>query len=591
MLVLLQMFALFLLVALGFYIFVADPRKRAHQTFGAFVAFLAIWTIKDLVFWNFYPTDQASRRWAAASFIIALLMQFAMVHFAWVFPENRRTPRRQAAILFAPAVILIPVALVGLLWHRTGFSNGQFEIELSTVGYVFVGYVYLIFVYGAVVLFKKYKKNRGTLAGNQIGAIIWGLAITGFLKTLANIVLPYFGYYDLLPLSSIFFLPGVLIYAYAVLNFKLFSLQTALNQFRLFPITYKVAISIAAVAISSFALLQIPITWWAFHNGMDEEAWRRYLVFSVISALVPNLILVLLILRTISRPLQRIALAAIEVTKGGYGKEVDLRKTNDELGLLAESFNTMSRKMAADIDELQRLNSHLVRTEKLAAMGTIAAGVAHEVNNPLASVSSLIQMMRKRNDLPAEVAEHLEHVAGQIKRIADVTKDMMNFARAPQTVHCPIELNSIIETALRVAGFDPAFQKFEIIRRLSRDIGPITADAGQMEQVVLNILLNARDAMPDGGVLTIKTEQISDEAVISIADTGSGIDADTAKYLFDPFYSTKPPGEGTGLGLAVCYGIVTVYDGRIEVEQNLPYGAIFKVFLPTTGKNDNNNAD
>ena len=132
------------------------------------------------------------------------------------------------------------------------------------------------------------------------------------------------------------------------------ALQSALTQFRLFPITYKVALSIASVAIISFALFQIPIAWWAFRNGMDAEAWRRYLVFSVISALIPNLLLVLLILRTISRPLQRITLAAVEVAKGSYGTEVDMRRTNDEIGLLADSFNEMSRKMAADIEQLQQ---------------------------------------------------------------------------------------------------------------------------------------------------------------------------------------------------------------------------------------------
>src|SRR5262249_35831926 len=151
---------------------------------------------------------------------------------------------------------------------------------------------------------------------------------------------------------TLFVLPGVVIYAYAILNFRLFSLQTALDQFRLFGITYKIALTIACVAVCSFLLLQVPIVWWAFGHGMDLDSWRKYLVFSVISALIPNLLLVLLILRTISRPLQRITLAAVQVTKGGYGTQVDLRKSNDEIGLLADSFNEMSRKMAVDIEQL-----------------------------------------------------------------------------------------------------------------------------------------------------------------------------------------------------------------------------------------------
>ncbi|HSK72886.1 MAG TPA: HAMP domain-containing protein, partial [Pyrinomonadaceae bacterium] len=429
MLVLLHLFALFLLVLLGFYVFVANPRNRAHQTFAGFIAFLALWTIKDLIFWNFEEANAFADGWASASFITALLMQCALVVFAWVFPENSRTPKKRAAILFSPGLVLIPAAIFGLLWNRVGFQNGRFVIELAPLAYAFVIYVYFVFGFGATVLFRKYRKYRHTQKGQQLGAILWALVITGILKTLANIVFPFFGIYGLLPYSSIFVLPGVLIYAYAISNFKLFSLQTALHQFRLFPITYKIALSIASVAIISFIIFQIPIVWWAFRDGMTFEAWRKYLVFSVISALVPNLLLVLLIMRTISRPLQKITLAAVQVTKGEYGSRVDLRKSNDEIGLLAESFNEMSRKMSSDIEQLQKLNEQLTRTEKLAAMGTLAAGVAHEVNNPLASISSLIQMMQTRQDLDERTRENLKLISTQIQRITQVTRDMMDFAR------------------------------------------------------------------------------------------------------------------------------------------------------------------
>ncbi len=168
--------------------------------------------------------------WASASFVTALLMQYAMVVFSWVFPENARTPRRRAAILFAPGLVFIPTAIAGILWHKVGFESGRFVIDLTPLAYSFVLYLYFVFAYGSIVLYRKYQKYRGTLPGQQVGAIVWGLLITGVLKTIAIIVLPYFGNYDLLPLSSLFVLPGVVIYAYAILNFKLFSFQTALTQ-------------------------------------------------------------------------------------------------------------------------------------------------------------------------------------------------------------------------------------------------------------------------------------------------------------------------------------------------------------------------
>lgn len=580
MLVVLQLFALFLLVALGFYVFVAEPRKRANQTFAMFIAFLAIWTTKDLIFWNFYPRNTTAGWWASASFITALLMQFAMVVFAWVFPENARTPRHRAMVLFAPGIVLVPTALFGMLWQKVGFEEGQFVIVLKPLAYAFVAYVYVVFLFGAFILFQKYRRYRGTLQGSQVAAIIAGLAITGILKTIANIILPFFGNYELLQLSSIFVLPGVLIYAYAILNFRLFSLQTALNQFRLFPITYKVALTIASVAIASFLLFQIPIVWWAFRNGMDYEAWRRYLVFSVISALIPNLLLLLLVLRTISRPLQRITLAAVEVAKGGYGTQADLRKSNDEIGLLADSFNEMSRKMAADIEELRRLNEQLIRTEKLAAMGTLAAGVAHEVNNPLASISSLVQMLRSQEGHSSETREKLNMISEQIRRITKVTRDITNFAQIRPATRSEVNVNEIVLTSLRLASFDKAFQEIEVITDFATSISTIFADEDHLQQVCLNLFLNARDAMAGGGRLTIKTWEYQDEIFIEIEDNGSGIDDSVREMIFDPFFSTKGSGKGTGLGLAVCYGIIAEHGGRITVSSE-PVGTVFTLILPT----------
>ncbi len=587
MLVLLHLFALMLLVFLGFYVFVADPRSRANQTFAAFIAFLALWTTKDLVFWNFLSDDMSARWWAAASFVIAILMQFSLVVFAWVFPENGRTPKKRAAVLFAPALILIPAVFFGFLWTDVGFRNGRFTIGLTFLAYAYVAYVYFLFFYGAAELYRKYRKFAGTQKAQQVGAILWGLAITGILKTAANIVFPFFNEYDLLPFSAIFVLPGVLIYAYAISNFKLFSLQTTLDQFRLFPITYKVALSIASVAIVSFLLFQVPIVWWAFQDGMSFEAWRRYLVFSVISALVPNLLLVLLVVRTISRPLQRITLAAVQVTEGEYGTEVDLRKSNDEIGLLASSFNDMSRKMASDIERLQRLNEKLARADRLAAMGTLAAGVAHEVNNPLASISSLVQMLRSNNGTDAASKEKLDLISLQIERITQVTRDLTDFARVRPAARSLSKLNDVVSASLRLAAFDERFQRLDVLTEFSETIDPIQADGDQLQQVFLNLFLNSRDAMPDGGKLKVSTFQTENEVNVEIRDSGTGIDEAARKQIFDPFFTTKPAGKGTGLGLAVCYGIVTGHGGRIEVEQNEDGGSTFVVRLPCDSSSGN----
>lgn len=581
MLLTLLIASLLLLVLLGFYVFVAAPRSRPHVTFAIFVACLALWTVKDIIFWGFDPRDLGAAWWAGASFILALLMQYSLAIFVWVFPENRPLPLKRAAMFLAPAAVLIPAVAAGFMWRRVGVVEGKFAIDLTPLAYIYVAYVYGLFAYGFGLLLVKYRRYRGTQQGQQLGAIIGALVVTGLLKSAANIVLPWFGVYALLPIGSVFVLPGAVIYAYAISNFKLFSFHSALDQFRLVPIAFKVALSIAAVAIFSFVLLQIPIVWWSFQNGSGPEAWRRYLVFSVIAALVPNLVLVALIVRSISRPVRQITSAAVRVAGGEYGAQVDVHG-NDEIGLLATSFNEMSTKMAADIDQLRRLNEHLIRTEKLAAAGTLAAGVAHEVNNPLASISSLIQILQARPGVDQETEEMLRLISTQITRITQVTRDMMGFARARPAQRKPQDLTEVIEAAIRLARFDKKFQKLTVSTNFAPQAPLVRVDADQIQQVVLNLLLNARDAMPDGGTLSIvtKCEPGADELIMEITDDGTGIPTGDLDKIFDPFFTTKPAGQGTGLGLAVCYGIVSAHGGRIEAASYNGRGTVMRIVLP-----------
>ncbi|MFL6212186.1 MAG: ATP-binding protein [Pyrinomonadaceae bacterium] len=587
MLLVLLLLVLFLLVLLGFYVFVAAPRSRTHQTFTVFVLCLALFTVKDIALWGFSARDGSVAWWASASFLMALALQYSLVVFAWVFPEDARLAYRRVAVLFAPGAVFVPATLAGLMWRDVRFNGSQFELHLTPLAYAFGLYIYVVFAYGFGLLYAKYRRYRGELWGQQLGAILWALVLTGALTTLAAVVLPLARVYTLLPFATAFVLPGVLVYAYAITSFKLFSLQSALDQFRLFPIAYKVALSIAFVAIVSFALLQIPIVWWSFGVGQTAEAWRRYLVFSVITALLPNLILVALVIRIISRPLRRLTEAAVAVAGGDYGTQVSLT-SNDEVGLLASSFNAMSHKMAADIEALRALNEQLIRTEKLAATGTLAAGVAHEVNNPLASISSLIQILQTRiapddaDKQAAETREMLRLIQTQIARITQVLRGMTDFARARPPARAPLDVRRTLEASLRLASFDKAFKQLRVTTDFDAHAPTVSADADQLQQVFLNLFLNARDAMPDGGDLRIATrhDRARRELLIEIADTGPGIAPEHRAHIFDPFYTTKPAGAGTGLGLAVCYGIVTAHGGRIELAPDNNQGTCVQVALP-----------
>jgi signal transduction histidine kinase len=215
-------------------------------------------------------------------------------------------------------------------------------------------------------------------------------------------------------------------------------------------------------------------------------------------------------------------------------------------------------------------------------MGTLAAGVAHEVNNPLASISSLIQMMQSGEDLPGETREKLKLISTQIQRISQVTRDMMDFARVRPAAKSMVNINDVIEKSLRLASFDNSFQKLELKTGLKSGLADVLADSDQLQQVFLNLFLNARDAMPEGGNLTVLTSDLNGEILVEIADSGYGVSEKDLKQIFDPFFTTKPAGKGTGLGLAVCYGIVTAHGGRIEIEPNNGRGTKFIVILPAS---------
>src|SRR5256885_5341492 len=204
MLLALLLLSLFLLVLLGFYVFVAAPRSRTHQTFAAFVGCLALWTIKDIALWGFYAREGSAAWWAGASFIIALLLQYSLVVFAWVFPENGPVHWKRAAVLFAPGAVLVPAIILGWMWDEVRFVDGRFVIKLTPLAYVFGISVYSVFAYGFGLLYAKYRQHRGHLQGKQLGAILWALVITGTLNTLANVALPLAGIDALLPVGSVF---------------------------------------------------------------------------------------------------------------------------------------------------------------------------------------------------------------------------------------------------------------------------------------------------------------------------------------------------------------------------------------------------
>src|SRR5262245_3608304 len=233
-----------------------------------------------------------------------------------------------------------------------------------------------------------------------------------------------------------------------------------------------------------------------------------------------------------------------------------------------------------DVTERVGLEEQLQQSDKLSSIGLLAAGVAHEVNTPLAGISSYSQMLMQQ--IPDNDPRHqlLEKIHRQTSRASSIVNNLLNFSRVTEARYAPVDLNRVIDDTIQLLESQLRNTEIEIVRRYADDLPLAPCDAPKLQQVLMNLIINARDAMPQGGTLDISTGADEDSVVISVRDTGLGIAPEHLSKIYDPFFTTKQIGKGTGLGLAVSYGIIRDHGGHINVESKLGEGTRFQITLP-----------
>jgi len=241
-----------------------------------------------------------------------------------------------------------------------------------------------------------------------------------------------------------------------------------------------------------------------------------------------------------------------------------------------------------DVTESHRSQGQIMQSEKLAAIGQLAAGVMHEINNPLATISACVAAIEGRiGPLPAPerlpVEEYLEIIDKEVDRCTRIVDGLLDFSRPKGKTKGPVALNALVDETLFLLKHHQRFKRLTLNRSLDPSVPTTIGNAEQLTQVLMALMLNAVDAMDDRGTLSVRTgpsPHRSDEVVLEIEDNGIGIPRADQSKIFEPFYTTKPPGRGTGLGLSICYGIVEDHRGRIEVDSQPGRGSIFRVYLP-----------
>ena len=238
-----------------------------------------------------------------------------------------------------------------------------------------------------------------------------------------------------------------------------------------------------------------------------------------------------------------------------------------------------------DITHRKRMEKQMAQTEKMASIGQLAAGVAHEINNPLSVISCYSNLIEKSGDVTAQMQEDLEKVKKHTLSCKRIVDSLLNFARASETHRRSADVHAGLESVLIIVEKQVGKRQVEIHRRYAASLPPVSIDEDKMAQVYMNILLNAFQAIDDQGEVHITTayDRASDTVRIGFIDTGGGIPSAHLDKIFDPFYTTKKDQEGTGLGLSVSYGIVQEHDGDIQVESRPGHGSTFTIILPTAG--------
>jgi len=305
------------------------------------------------------------------------------------------------------------------------------------------------------------------------------------------------------------------------------------------------------------------------------------------------------LIRTITRPIGQMVEATQRIAAGQFDQPVQAG-AHGEVALLAESFNTMLkslRQMKADLEEWGRtleekvrqrseelvaLHDRVSQSERLASLGLLAAGVAHEINNPLGGILSLTALALE--DMPPEDPnrEDLQEVVHQAQRCRDIVRGLLEFSRQSRVSMELADLNRILEDTLSLVSRQAQFFNVQVVKELDPELPPVMADKGEFQQVFINILVNAAQAMQERGAVTIVTRGLPAEGSVEvrISDTGHGIPPEKIPRIFDPFFTTKESGHGTGLGLSIAYGIVRRHQGSISVESQVGKGTTFIISLP-----------
>jgi len=282
------------------------------------------------------------------------------------------------------------------------------------------------------------------------------------------------------------------------------------------------------------------------------------------------------------KPIKRLVIASQELSKGNFSYRIE-PTSESEIAELERTFNFMASSLKERDDELkEQTQRQLIQSEKLASVGRLAAGVAHQINNPLTGVLTYSSLLLRKKPKGDPDREDLQVIVDETMRCREIVKGLLEFSRQAEPEKETVDINKIIDNSLTLTKNQALINDVKVTTQLSGRLPKIVVDGSQIQEVFLNIILNAIDAMPEGGELRVTSNMTDSDQFVQIrfADTGCGIPPENLDKVFDPFFTTKDASKGTGLGLAVAYGVVEKHRGKIRLESEVGKGTICIIDLP-----------
>ncbi len=342
-------------------------------------------------------------------------------------------------------------------------------------------------------------------------------------------------------------------------------------------------------------------------DNTKRQMFRGTIFFGIIYVVSASVLLILIFYKFVSRPVKLLEQGMRRLATGNFDTPIDIR-SSDEMGLLARTFNTMAadikeyrenmenwtKNLQDEVDrkttEIVNAQEQIINAEKLASLGRMSAGVAHELNSPLTGIITFAHFLKSRT--PPDKSQDLEDInviIEQAERCTKIIKGMLGFARKGVSEVTDIDVNELLKLTVEMVKNQAKFHNVNLVMELGADLAPVKIDPNSMQQVFLNMLTNAADAMNDKGEIRLATREVSEGpgpgnrfVEIEVTDNGPGIYPNNLGKIFEPFFTTKPVGKGTGLGLPVSYGIVKKHGGDIVVRSKVGEGTSFFIRLPAS---------